>query len=333
MPSFPILDVAIGMIFVYLLLSLISSSLNEGLESLIHNRSTDLEAGIRNLLSDQKGSWWKSFAPWINSLEGSPLTREFYRHSLIRNLVRTENRLPTYIPARNFALALMDMLTENGDLLRGATQVSSSPYFTAASLVDTVNGVPIPPRLKESVAALVKAADGDARQARINIEGWFNSSMDRVSGWYKSRTQKILFCIGLFVTIAVNADSISIYTKLQHSKNLQSIVNAAQKQTAQGMPAPQASPQEIERAMHELNNMDIGVGWEADLQSGGSDRLHWLLHLLWTHSMGWFITAAAITLGAPFWFDTLNRFMVVRSTVKPREKSVEESSKDSTSLA
>ena len=29
-------------------------------------------------------------------------------------------------------------------------------------------------------------------------------------------------------------------------------------------------------------------------------------------------------LGAPFWFDVLNRLMVIRSTVKPKEKSPDE---------
>jgi hypothetical protein len=33
-------------------------------------------------------------------------------------------------------------------------------------------------------------------------------------------------------------------------------------------------------------------------------------------------------LGAPFWFDLLNKFMVIRSTVKPHEKSPEEGSED-----
>jgi len=42
---------------------------------------------------------------------------------------------------------------------------------------------------------------------------------------------------------------------------------------------------------------------------------------------GWLITALAISLGAPFWFDTLNQFMVVRSTIKPEEKSKPEASK------
>ena len=44
--------------------------------------------------------------------------------------------------------------------------------------------------------------------------------------------------------------------------------------------------------------------------------------------IGWLITAFAATLGAPFWFDVLNKFMVIRSTVKPREKSQEEGSED-----
>jgi hypothetical protein len=33
-------------------------------------------------------------------------------------------------------------------------------------------------------------------------------------------------------------------------------------------------------------------------------------------------------MGAPFWFDLLNKIMVVRSTVKPKEKSPEEASED-----
>jgi hypothetical protein len=51
-------------------------------------------------------------------------------------------------------------------------------------------------------------------------------------------------------------------------------------------------------------------------------------NLLYSHWLGWLITALAVSLGAPFWFDTLNRLMVIRSTVKPHEKSKEQESKD-----
>jgi hypothetical protein len=45
-------------------------------------------------------------------------------------------------------------------------------------------------------------------------------------------------------------------------------------------------------------------------------------------AVGYVLTAFAISLGAPFWFDMLNRMMVIRETVKPHEKSPEESSED-----
>ena len=56
----------------------------------------------------------------------------------------------------------------------------------------------------------------------------------------------------------------------------------------------------------------IGAGWW--------DQVKW-------HWLGWILTALAISLGAPFWFDLLNKFIVIRSAVKPHEKSPEESSK------
>jgi hypothetical protein len=51
-------------------------------------------------------------------------------------------------------------------------------------------------------------------------------------------------------------------------------------------------------------------------------------NLLYSHWLGWLLTVFAISLGAPFWFDTLNRLMVIRSTVKPSEKSQTQESKD-----
>jgi hypothetical protein len=44
--------------------------------------------------------------------------------------------------------------------------------------------------------------------------------------------------------------------------------------------------------------------------------------------LDWLATALAVMLGAPFWFDLLNKFMVIRSTVKPAEKSQPQPSKD-----
>ena len=51
-----ILDVAIGMIFVYLLLSLICSAAHEMIEYWLKKRASDLERGVRELLTTEDGS-------------------------------------------------------------------------------------------------------------------------------------------------------------------------------------------------------------------------------------------------------------------------------------
>jgi branched-subunit amino acid permease len=52
MSGWPILDVAIGLAFVYLLLSTICSSLAEGIESQLRSRAKYLERGITTIFGD-----------------------------------------------------------------------------------------------------------------------------------------------------------------------------------------------------------------------------------------------------------------------------------------
>jgi hypothetical protein len=54
-----ILEVAIGLVFVYLLMSLICSAVNEIIESFLKNRATDLERGIRELFNQSGGEKWR----------------------------------------------------------------------------------------------------------------------------------------------------------------------------------------------------------------------------------------------------------------------------------
>src|SRR5438045_5636125 len=69
-----ILDVAMGMIFIYLLISLMYSAANEIIELLLKKRAIDLERGIREMLSP--GS--KSGA--------NDIVQQLYDHALINNL-------------------------------------------------------------------------------------------------------------------------------------------------------------------------------------------------------------------------------------------------------
>ncbi len=80
----------------------------------------------------------------------------------------------------------------------------------------------------------------------------------------------------------------------------------------------------------QVEGIGLPIGWsEATVQRIGAmfpqrgGWQGWLLSFLalLTLAFGYLATAFAVTLGAPFWFDLLGRLMVVRSTVKPDQKS------------
>jgi hypothetical protein len=83
----------------------------------------------------------------------------------------------------------------------------------------------------------------------------------------------------------------------------------------------------------ELSRLDLPIGWDnAEFSAPWSPGRQWTQYPWWENILepllGWTMTALAISLGAPFWFDLLNKIMVIRSTVKPHEKSGEEGSED-----
>ena len=90
-----ILDVAIGIVFVYLLVSQIVSAANELLAAIFKMRGRVLWQGICHLLPAAKGP--------------GNIAQKVYDHPLIAGLSRAN--LPSYIPSRTFALALLDVVS------------------------------------------------------------------------------------------------------------------------------------------------------------------------------------------------------------------------------
>src|SRR5713101_9070998 len=158
-----VLEVAIGVVFVYLLMSLICSTINEQvITRFFALRANTLEDGIKTML-------------------GAGFAQEFYNNPLIQGLakqgafdkLRGKASKPSYISSRTFTLALQDLV--------------------AAS---KTNPNAIPPALK----TILDQAKGDAQQELASIEKWFDDTMNRVSGWYKRKVQLIIFVLALIIT-------------------------------------------------------------------------------------------------------------------------------------
>jgi hypothetical protein len=288
-------------------------------------------------------------------------TNAFYGHAEIQSLQKNFNRLPNYIPAANFALAVMDIVakaapTKTGVLFTDVkaglqTYVSSKGnlYEVLTNLVDTSTNI-------------------DELQKKI--EDWFNNYMNRVTGWYESHTLVTIRIIAVVVTLLFNINVIKLakviyndgklrgslvamseaivdnpeavtqyYTttfkkenadkEAEFEKRIDSATGAAKKNIELERDSVMAALAKkytdkniaaIKSLTSSLDSTGLPLGWKEntfckDLKGKpGSDTfINFLLMLA-----GWLIGAGCISMGAPFWFDILNKLVNVRrSGVKP----------------
>jgi len=321
------LELAIGLAFVFFLFSLTTTALLEFLETFTRTRASKLLEGIKELLGN----------PAVASA-GEEAARALYGHPLVQGLYRGDfetalqrSQLPSYVPTRNFALALIDQVIAgkinaadtNGRLPRESSSTFSDRLQLAAERIEN-------PHLRQAMLQAVSIGGDDAGRVRDHLEHWYDSAMDRVSGWYKRRSQTLLFWLGLVGALALNVNSLTIAEELAKNATLRRAIASE----AERRDVPPATAGETAAR---IDRLGLPIGWtagaiaslELPLQPQSPTRSAWTLVLGGLQiALGYLLTAFAISLGSPFWFDLLNRLMVIRETVKPHEKSPEETSED-----
>jgi len=281
----PVLEIAVGLAFIFFLLSTIVSALTEGFAWLTRQRAKQLEAGVKGLLGDNE------------------LAREVLGHSLVRSDVRSPARRsrgsrkkPSYVSARNFSLALIDTLAKRG---RNAEDPLGEVESGVVGLGDEALG--------EQLGALLgDPAVNDLSQFRRSVEQWFDDGMDRVSGWYKRWAQKIACITALVVTIGLNVNAVKVAETLANEETVR--VAVAAKAEAPGGGDATASGENAEYAVKTLESLKLPVLWNDATDDVDASVI-----------AGWLITAIAISLGAPFWFDALSKLARLRTTGKKPE--------------
>jgi hypothetical protein len=304
---------------------LICSSIKEAIETVLKYRARFLYEGIAELLRDGNRS---------------DLVDAFYRHPIINGLFRGDfdprrlRNLPSYIPARAFSIAVLDILNPAAGVPAGvAVPGAVAEPQAVAQLRATVMNVPNP-AVRRAILPLIDAAGNDIDRVRRNIEDWYNGAMDRVSGWYKRRTQIIIAVVGFGIAVLMNVDAVGIARYLYTDQLQRSLIVARADAAAQGHGVDPR--EELADPLGWIRTQGgIPVGWVVSPELGQTQKefqhdwrripssaQSWMLKIA-----GILFTTFAVSLGAPFWFDILNRVMVIRSTVKPQEKSRDEKSK------
>lgn len=311
----------LGLLFFLMLLALMCSLITEYVSHARRLRAKTLEKGIKNLL-------------------GEELTIRFYSHPYIKGFALAEPRAldkPAYIPSRIFAWVLLDII---------CTGKTSSQRFN--DLCEAISKL-AEGDLKRLFSVFIQESDGDIKKLHSNIQFWFENAMGRVSAWYRLKVQKILFVIGLAVSLMLNADAVMVVKILSRApmirssiakiaeKNIESIaLRKAVEKPDQAARKGDVISEAMERLPPDITGRPLTSYAQAltelvEYYSRELDLLGWS-RSRWEgmHSIGQFIsklvglliTAFSVAAIAPLLFDIVNRLVNIRgSERRPSEVS------------
>jgi len=185
--------------------------------------------------------------------------------------------------------------------------------------------------LRRTLQGFVDSAGGNLAVAESKIQTWFDDTMERVSGWYKREAQKLIFGAAVVSCALLNADTFQIAKSLWGDEALRNAVVAqATKRVQQGIPVsakdgsavnlPALRLQDLQEVGKEAGEAHpLPLGWRCP--TGGCRAALQKVPTLWLTGLlklfGILITSFAILLGAPFWFDLLNKVINLRISGEP----------------
>jgi hypothetical protein len=255
--------------------------------------------------------------PGTNKNNRSPLPK-----STGKGTWRMRRSLPSYIPARSFAEALIDMVVPDtaGQTTMNTMQhyISQLPYSMST--------------LRTSLQSLATNADGDLTIFRTSVEHWYDDHMDRVSGWYKRHVARITLAVGAILVLLLNINTITIGRALYSDSVIRSAVSTV---AAKGASCPAGQGQQtclanLQSQLAAAAQAGLPVGWGTVSDCAGpSTHCSWLDQrgILGRHGgsgwqltlvlIGFLITIAALVPGAQFWFGLLTKLGSLRASGPP----------------
>ena len=303
-----IVEVVIGLIFIYLLLSLLATTLSELAMHWLYSRGKNLRVALRTMLDD----------------ESNELSERFFNHALVRKLTKQGSRsFPSYLSYDYFATVLIELLCRRQPI-------------SGEAIEEGIRQLPAG-NTQEVLSTFMRDAQGSPEQFRQNIEAWYQEMTYQAAGWYKRRVQYVLFGLGLLISVAFNADTFQIAQKLSIDPEARREIIEQAYVFMERTPDPSLADtlsttlsDSLEQRVRQLIDEELamastalGLGWERSPEVSLSSSAGW--RFVGQRLPGWIITAFAITLGASFWFDLLKRVMNIRTATREPEERREKS--------
>lgn len=326
-----LLEVAIGLIFTWLILSIATMHVQDFIGSILKWRANFLEQTIINMLKDPK------------------LVEQIYDEPLIKALGQMNRKgkvqKPTHIPNSTFAAAMMEVILNAG---KKESEVPVEEMSIARMRSGVQKLKSDSPELAKTLERILPGLENQSlnledtlAKYQENIANWFDTVMNQASGWYKTRAQIWAFIIGVIIAIIFNIDTLNITNQLWREPTLRAVV------VAQADNQLQNNQVQVNDVSTNLENLGIPVGWST-VPAESNASCQWppntmLRPAIWSAGecrelvnlpkfgdvWGWavklfglLVSGVAAMQGAPFWFDVLRKVIGLRNqTASPPPKT------------
>jgi hypothetical protein len=343
MTGIPTIDIIFGLAFVYLLFSLLVTTIQEIVATNFGFRAKILERAIVRMLEDEDqfklriGSIFSLFIK-NNRKVGTGLSRQFYNHPLIKFMGEGKHHTkPSYIKKESFSKVAIDLL--RGESARPGDDIQKLIQGAIEKKKANWGNTPIGDQTLQYLKSIWTDAQGDVEEFREHLENWFDEIMERASGWFKKYTQLVLLFISMGIAVLFDVDTLKIADKLNKDPKLrdqliqqadafinqradlytESLQNKSNTTGSDSLGLADYEQLRINRAMlmaraDSLLNSDISKA--SGVLGLGIGKFEYNgFPALMKSILGWILTALALSMGAPFWFDILNKLMKMRSSV------------------
>jgi len=294
--SSPLLQAITTLFFIYLLLDIFVSSIQEYISQRRQSRGKLLRFAIDELLNDRKN---KNFAYLL------------YQHPGIDLLRKDQKDLPSYIDSKVFAQTLVEVIAAEATIISYVqdpvtlqmTAVIHKQQDLYAAFDEGLETL----RHSELRRMLTDFCEHAKNRDELvdEIAAWYTNYMDRVTGWYKRSTRRLLILVAFAVTVLLN---------LNFLKMASSVYRQASQSTA--MKSATDAPTELPLGWSFNTSNERGRSTATTFFSNAfnSIRQDGYAYTLW----GWLFSIIILSVGAPFWFDLLKKIVNVRNTgLKP----------------
>lgn len=332
MSGMSIVDVAIGVTFMFLVLSFGATAVAEGLTEWRQWRGRLLHTKLHTLLGPDLAAhlYSERRVADLASGVGPEITFRMPARSKLGKLrERLSNRWDSWRSAQKGRFSATSLLQARElaarmNAKRLPSQIPESVF--ADVLLDWLQGISLPDALRTGAAApqvvpvdlaelwhrMNRRADGDQQKLRNDLMSWYRQVTDRMTGEFKRKIRIALYLIGTAIVVATNANAVNFAITLYGNPQLRAQVAATAEEMVKACPNGVAPCPEYQTKIREVLSQSSRqasselLGWRRD--GKGQLNFSW-----WWSPAGWLLTILAIGMGADFWFGALKRIVSVKS--------------------